>query len=46
MTSVSTSSGRGGWSSCGRGLVTEFAGAFDATIYPEGYLEDLRSEWP
>ena len=27
-------------------LITEFAGAFDATIYPEGYLEDLRSEWP
>lgn len=27
-------------------LVEEFAGVFDATVYPEGYLDDLRSEWP
>jgi bifunctional DNA-binding transcriptional regulator/antitoxin component of YhaV-PrlF toxin-antitoxin module len=27
-------------------LVAEFAGVFDSTVYPEGYLEDLRREWP
>ena len=27
-------------------LLLEFAGTFDATVYPEGYLEELRREWP
>lgn len=27
-------------------LVAEFAGIFDATVYPPGYLEKLRREWP
>lgn len=27
-------------------LVEEFAGVFDASVYPEGYLEKLRREWP
>ncbi len=27
-------------------LVEEFAGVFDATVYPEGYLNELRREWP
>jgi bifunctional DNA-binding transcriptional regulator/antitoxin component of YhaV-PrlF toxin-antitoxin module len=27
-------------------LVEEFAGIFDRTVYPDGYLEDLRREWP
>jgi bifunctional DNA-binding transcriptional regulator/antitoxin component of YhaV-PrlF toxin-antitoxin module len=27
-------------------LVQEFAGVFDATVYPEGYLDGLRREWP
>jgi len=27
-------------------LVAEFAGVFDTTVYPEGYLEKLRREWP
>lgn len=27
-------------------LVREFAGVFDASVYPEGYLDELRREWP
>lgn len=27
-------------------LVDEFAGVFDATVYPDGYLDALRREWP
>ena len=27
-------------------LIAEFAGVFDATVYPNGYLEALRREWP
>jgi bifunctional DNA-binding transcriptional regulator/antitoxin component of YhaV-PrlF toxin-antitoxin module len=27
-------------------LVDEFAGIFDATVYPDGYLDALRREWP
>ena len=27
-------------------LVDKYAGIFDATVYPEGYLDDLRGEWP
>lgn len=27
-------------------LVDEFAGVFDASVYPDGYLEKLRREWP
>jgi bifunctional DNA-binding transcriptional regulator/antitoxin component of YhaV-PrlF toxin-antitoxin module len=27
-------------------LVDEFAGVFDASVYPKGYLEKLRREWP
>ena len=30
----------------GRDVVDEFAGIFDASVYPEGYLERLRDEWP
>lgn len=27
-------------------LVAEFAGVFDATVYPDGYLDELRRERP
>jgi bifunctional DNA-binding transcriptional regulator/antitoxin component of YhaV-PrlF toxin-antitoxin module len=27
-------------------LVEEFAGIFDASVYPTDYLEKLRREWP
>jgi bifunctional DNA-binding transcriptional regulator/antitoxin component of YhaV-PrlF toxin-antitoxin module len=27
-------------------LVAEFAGVFDATVYPPDYLDALRREWP
>ena len=27
-------------------LVNKYAGIFDAIVYPEGYLDDLRREWP
>ena len=27
-------------------LVEEFAGVFDESVYPLGYLDDLRREWP
>lgn len=27
-------------------LVEEFAGVFDADVYPESYLDELRREWP
>ncbi|HVV58312.1 MAG TPA: AbrB/MazE/SpoVT family DNA-binding domain-containing protein [Gaiellaceae bacterium] len=27
-------------------LVEEFAGVFDATVYPSAYLDDLRGERP
>jgi len=26
-------------------LVAEFAGVFDATVYPKDYLDKLRREW-
>jgi bifunctional DNA-binding transcriptional regulator/antitoxin component of YhaV-PrlF toxin-antitoxin module len=26
-------------------LVAEFAGVFDAAVYPSDYLEELRREW-
>ena len=27
-------------------LVAEFAGIFDEDVYPDGYLDQLRREWP
>lgn len=27
-------------------IVEEFAGIFDASVYPIGYLDKLRREWP
>ena len=27
-------------------LVDESAGVFDASVYPRGYLDELRREWP
>jgi len=27
-------------------LVEEYAGIFDGSVYPDGYLEKLRREWP
>ena len=27
-------------------MVAEFAGVFGASVYPAGYLEELRREWP
>ena len=26
-------------------LVKEFAGSFDASVYPPGYLDDVRAGW-
>jgi len=27
-------------------LIGEYAGVFDEAVYPVGYLEELRREWP
>ena len=27
-------------------LISEFAGIFDESVYPKGYLDELRREWP
>lgn len=27
-------------------LAAEFAGVFDASVYPDDYLDRLREEWP
>jgi bifunctional DNA-binding transcriptional regulator/antitoxin component of YhaV-PrlF toxin-antitoxin module len=27
-------------------MVAEFAGVFDASVYPNDYLDKLRQEWP
>lgn len=26
-------------------LIEEFAGSFDSSVYPPGYLEEIRGEW-
>jgi bifunctional DNA-binding transcriptional regulator/antitoxin component of YhaV-PrlF toxin-antitoxin module len=27
-------------------LIERYAGVFDTTVYPAGYLDELRREWP